>query len=144
MTVIRLHSARWSILIVEDHAELGQALLQGIRAHGLRVHLVRSCEDAVKLIESVRFDLILTDLRLGGCSGVALCEMARERDIPAILITGLASRGEVATAVNAGASVVLEKPFDIDALVRLIDQKIKENLPDEMVKRAYRKLSRSG
>lgn len=144
MTLIRLHSARWSILIVEDHEELGLALAQGLRGAGFRTHLVRTCKEGKSLIEAHTFDLLLTDLRLGGCSGVDLCKLARQHDLPAILITGEASRDEVAQAVNAGASIVLLKPFDVEALVQLIEQEIRKHQPDEMVKRAYRKLSRSG
>lgn len=144
MTLIRLHSARWSILIVEDHNELGLALAHGLRGAGFRTHLVRTCKEGKSLIGADRFDLLLTDMRLGGCSGVDLCEMARKHDLPVIIITGEASREEVAQAVNAGASMVLIKPFNVEALIQLIEQEIRKHQPDEMVKRAYRKLSRSG
>ena len=87
---------------------------------------------------------MLTDLRLGDGSGAQVCRLASELEIPAVLMTGLATRGEVAEAVNAGASCVLEKPFALDRLIELIEAQIAAASPDAMVRRAYRKMSRSG
>lgn len=129
---------------MEDHHELGLALAQGLRGAGFRIQLAGSCKEGKRFIETKSFDLLLTDLRLSGCSGVNLCEMAQKHDLPAIIITGEASREELAQAVNAGASMVLLKPFDFEALIQLIEHQIRKHQPDEMVKRAYRKLLQSG
>ena len=110
---------RGRILVVEDRESLRRMLERALGGEG---YDVLTAEDAPGGIARVRgddrFDLVLTDLKLPGGSGLDVLSAARAADpsLPVVVLTGY---GTVATAVEAmkrGARDFLEKPVEIEDL----------------------------
>lgn len=76
--------------------------------------LVTSAEDGLASFEPGRFDAIVSDIRLGGMSGMMLLELVRRRDpdFPMILLTGHDSISSAVQAIQLGAQDYILKPLD--------------------------------
>lgn len=115
-----------SVLVVDDSPEiLGmfQTLLQGSAdAGGYAVDTAPSGEAAVALLETCVYDLVLTDLKMGGLDGLAVLEAARARSprTTVVLMTGYASLDTALQAIRGGAYDYLTKPFTLAELEVLL------------------------
>jgi len=110
------------ILIVEDEEKLRRVLELQLRSAGYEVDLAGAAEDALKQID--RADLVITDLRLPGMSGLDLLSSIRRQNTrtPIIAMTAF---GTVETAVEAmkmGAFDFLLKPFSLDHLTAVVNK----------------------
>ena len=108
------------ILVVEDEAGARQSLEEILAFHRYEVTAVADGNEALALPRMPAFDLLLCDLVLPGLSGtdVALALQARWPAMRVLLMSGY-SQDEVAKhAVLGGQVRFLQKPFDIDALLR--------------------------
>jgi len=111
-----------SILVVEDRASLRRMLYQALTGEQYAVTTAASGEEAVARLEEQGFDLVLTDLKLPGISGLEVLEAA-QRLRPGSGVVVLTAYGTVAAAVRAmklGAIDFLEKPVDLDVLFKLV------------------------
>jgi len=88
------------ILIVEDKESLRTMLRRTLEGRGLRAQESGDAYDARRRLQSTRFALVLTDLRLPGGSGFDVLAAAREADadVPVIVMTAF---GTVEEAVRA-------------------------------------------
>jgi len=86
------------------------------------------------------FDAVVTDIRMPGTSGIALCERiaANRPDVPVILITAFGSLDTAVAAMRAGAYDFVTKPFDVDALALRLDRAIERRALRAEVKRLRR------
>jgi DNA-binding NtrC family response regulator len=110
------------ILLIEDRDSLRRMLQHALAAEGYRVTAVADGEAGIARLSAEEFDLVLTDLKLPGASGLQVLEAARERR-PGLPVVVLTAYGTVPTAVSAmrgGAYHFLEKPVEIDDLSRLV------------------------
>lgn len=122
------------MLIVDDEERLLRVLRLGLKTKGFEVMTASAAEEALNLVLSKPFDIVITDIRLGvGMSGVDLVyELERLNvKVPIIVMT---AHGDVDTAVKSfrhGAFDYIQKPFSVDELeivirrVPLSDQAIK-------------------
>jgi len=106
------------ILVVDDDLSICEQLEKLYRREGYRVTAVDHAERALRLLENEDIDLVITDIRLPGLTGVQLTQSILERwsDVPVIVMTAY---GEIETAVDvlkSGASDYLVKPFGAAAL----------------------------
>jgi DNA-binding response OmpR family regulator len=85
-----------------------------------------SVEDAVRLIESRRFDLYIFDNWMHDGSGIELCEKVRGLglDAPIIFVSGAAQTSDVEEAVASGANKYLTKPCEPDLLKKVVKELI--------------------
>ncbi|MEM8931341.1 MAG: sigma-54 dependent transcriptional regulator [Acidobacteriota bacterium] len=112
-----------SVLIVEDDPKIRSNLLFQLREHGFQPEAVGSAEDALlRVREQGPPDLLLSDVRLPGLSGVDLVrQLAAEEQLPpTIVVSGEASISETVEAVQLGVHDFLEKPFGRERLLRSI------------------------
>jgi two-component system NtrC family response regulator len=110
------------ILIVEDKASLRRSLSDRLSAEGYEVRAVATKTESEPLLASA--DLILTDLRLPDGSGLDILSDAGKLD-PAPPIVLMTAYGDIATAVEAmrrGASDFLQKPFEPNHLLVVLDR----------------------
>lgn len=117
---------RGTILLVDDEANVRDSATDWLELSGFEVTAVADAAAVLALLEQARFDVLITDVRMPGMDGVALLEAARTRDpaLPVILLTG---HGDVALAVEAmrsGAHDFLEKPYDADHMVAVLDRAV--------------------
>jgi two-component system response regulator AtoC len=110
------------LLVVDDDARMRRVLQ--ILAHkiGLESTAASSADEALASFRTEQSDLVVTDLKMPGRSGIDFLRDLREIDaeVPVIVLT---AHGTVPTAVEAmklGAVDYLQKPFDVDALEMVI------------------------
>jgi DNA-binding NtrC family response regulator len=126
----------FKILIAEDEDITLKHLLNALQKEGYLTVGTQNGQDALQKIEDDHFDLLITDIKMPGLTGIELLEKIRERQLEAevIIITGFGSIGSVIDAMKKGAYDYVTKPFNLDELLlkvrKIRDQKAlkKENL----------------
>ncbi len=113
---------RKRILIVDDEPSIRKVLSAQLGRDGYEVATAENGADALALLDTEPFDLVITDLRMPGVDGMELLGycITRFPGLPVILIT---AHGTVDTAVEAlkiGAQDYITKPFDQDELRQVI------------------------
>ncbi len=110
------------ILIVEDEPAMAWALAEGLSDDGFTIDTFPSAEDAWKWLRRGRSELVITDLRLPGMSGLELARKLRRgrHAQPVILVTAYGSPELLRDARHAGVAECFPKPFPIDHLRRSV------------------------
>ena len=110
------------LLLVEDKAELRAMLRKALERADYTVDDAPDGSAAVNKIRSRRYTVVLTDLKLPGCSGLDVLRESKQADptIPVILITAFGSVEEAVTAMKEGAFDFIQKPVDLDHLKLLV------------------------
>jgi DNA-binding response OmpR family regulator len=113
------------ILLIEDDGEMRQLLASVLRAESYEVVEVgNGTEGVVSIYDAARegggypqpIDLIVSDIRLPGWTGLELLEMTRRRrmTVPVLLMTAFGAPETHAEASRLGAKAVLDKPFSLE------------------------------
>ena len=133
------------ILIIDDKENICQVLSDILQASGYYTVTALSGEEGLRVYESDSPDLILTDLKMDGMSGLDVIKVIREKDrsIPLILLTAFGSISSAVEAIKSGANDYLTKPLDYDLLkvkiVKILEEcrcrsenlELKEHLREE-------------
>ena len=114
----RAAAQREYILVVDDSEATREVLRRNLTAEGYRVVTAQDAAEAGQLLESLPVDLVITDLRMPGASGMDLVRHVRQHhaDTEVMMITGYASVQSAVEAVREGAAEYLTKPFTADEL----------------------------
>jgi two-component system, NtrC family, response regulator HydG len=106
------------ILILDDEPDIARSWVKILESAGYRCLATTEPEEALRLLESERPDLLLTDLRMPGLDGMEMLRRARQIDpqMPVLMLTGYASVESAVAAVKAGAFDYLSKSFSNDQL----------------------------
>jgi two-component system response regulator HydG len=124
------------ILIAEDEEITLKHLVSVLQKEGYVARGVSNGAEALQMMESDRFDLLIADIKMPGLTGIELLEKIKEKQIDAevIIITGFGSIGSVVDAMKKGAYDYVTKPFNLDELLlkvkKIRDQRAlkKENI----------------
>ena len=110
------------VLLVDDEYAARKALDELLQALGFKVETAASCRTAVELLQSRPFDLLVTDLRLGGEDGLDLAAIALDLnpDRQILLMTGYIDDARLRSDFVKASVTVLEKPFDLQTLSRAL------------------------
>src|SRR5262245_45435718 len=110
------------ILIVEDEPSMSWALAEGLSEDGFTIDTFRTAEEAFSWLERSRSDLVISDLRLPGMSGLDLArKLQRGRHAqPVIIVTAYGTPEVLRDLRRAGVSDCFPKPFPIDMLRRSV------------------------
>ncbi|MCW5657304.1 MAG: response regulator [Burkholderiaceae bacterium] len=106
------------LLLVEDDADLVQALTRALAARGFELVSCGDGSEALLLARRRDFDAIVLDLSLPGLDGLHVLQRLRRSDdlTPVLVLTARGAVGERVAGLNAGADDYLAKPFDLDEL----------------------------
>jgi DNA-binding NtrC family response regulator len=121
-----------TVLVVDDEEKLRRVVELQLKTAGFEVEQAGSAEDALKRAD--RADVILTDLRLPGISGLELLANLRRQDshTPVIVMTAFGSIETAVEAMKAGAVDFLPKPFSLDHLMTVVNKALElRTLRDE-------------
>jgi DNA-binding NtrC family response regulator len=113
-----------TVLIVDDERTLARAVKAFLLESGYEAEIAPDAEQAFGLIESLRPDVVFSDVRLPGMSGIELLRRIREFDasIPVIIMTAYGTIEGAVEAVKLGAFDYLKKPVDLEELKLLADR----------------------
>ncbi len=109
------------IFVVEDRDSLRKFLCKALEREGYSLISAASGKQAIGMIETETYDLLLTDLKLPGATGIEILAASREKHprIPVVVLTAFGSVQTAVEAMKLGASDFLEKPLEIDDLYAL-------------------------
>jgi two-component system response regulator GlrR len=110
------------ILLVDDDISLLKLLSIRLEAEGFEVHTSESAEQALQTLRNVPVDLVVTDLRMEGASGLELFEQIRHffPGLPVIIMSAQGTIPEAVTATQIGVFEFLTKPIDKTLLLTTI------------------------
>jgi DNA-binding NtrC family response regulator len=106
------------VLVIDDEPMICQQLERLYMQTGHRVTTTSKVEHALEYLENEDVDLVITDMRLPGLSGVDLIRRIQERwpDVPVIVMTGYAHIESAVEVLKLGASDYIVKPFSAAAI----------------------------
>ena len=121
------------ILLIEDDENVAEVLADAFAADGHEIAITHTGEEGLTYLAHARPDAIVLDVRLPNLNGVGVLRHIRSVDpaLPVIIMTGLATAGELAEIQRLGVTEIIEKPellkrFD-DALARIAQRNLTQD-----------------
>ncbi|MBK6532010.1 MAG: sigma-54-dependent Fis family transcriptional regulator [Deltaproteobacteria bacterium] len=113
-----------NILVVDDDPELGEMVATFARQLGHEATFTLQPGEALSILTTQPFDLVITDLGMAMMDGITLCARIAGAwpDVPVIVLTGHGSMETVVNAMRAGAYDFLTKPVNTEVLAMSIDR----------------------
>ncbi|MCL4752318.1 MAG: EAL domain-containing response regulator [Myxococcales bacterium] len=127
-----------TVLIVDDDETLLRSLARLLRLRGYEPKTATSAAAAIELVQTERFDVVLSDIAMPGMDGIELLRNIRDTDlvVPVILITGAPAVSTAVDAVEYGAFRYLTKPVENDDLVATVEKAVRYHRMARMKARA--------
>src|SRR4029077_14690655 len=118
------------ILVVDDERSICELLEITFRKEGHRVEVANSVESAKRKLESQIFDIVISDVRMPGATGVDLLTFTKEiaPDTFFLLVTGVPTLDTAIAAINAGADRYVIKDNDLVDQLRRAVRSVTESL----------------
>ena len=110
------------ILVVDDEPNMRVTVRTILTSEEYRVDLAESAEQALEMLSTKNYLLVVTDARLGGMTGYEFLRQIKQRysEIPALMITAFATPKLAVEALQAGAMDYLSKPFAPEELLHAV------------------------
>lgn len=110
------------VLVVEDNADMRNALIRFLESNGFVVTAVDSTEDGIDAVDEHKFDIALIDINLPGKSGFSMIEYIREKgeEMPLIAMTARDGLSDKLSGFKLGLTDYVVKPFDLKELLARI------------------------
>lgn len=131
---------RGRIVFVDDEPDLCAAAADWLDASGFEVEVFTDPREALRSFDSAACDCVVSDMRMPGLSGLDLLRDIREREpeLPVVLLTGHADVPLAVEAIQAGAYHFLEKPYDAEQLVSILDNGVERRRLKREIQRLQR------
>jgi DNA-binding NtrC family response regulator len=132
------------VLVVDDDLEVCRMLEADLGRRQFQPTSKCDAAGALAALEEEDFDVVLTDLRLRGTTGLGLCKWVADRrpDLPVIVITAFGSLETAVAAIRAGAYDFITKPFDTEELAIALDRAVERRSLRAEVKRLQQEIFR--
>lgn len=120
---------KFQLLIVDDDALNARTLAEIFRLKGFLVDEAQSGEQALVMSEEVKYDCVLSDIRMEGMNGVELLRAMKARNprVLFILMTAYTNDDLIMEGIRDGALITLVKPLDIDRLITHVHNVLTHN-----------------
>jgi CheY-like chemotaxis protein len=113
-----------TVLIIEDHPEIRENTAEILELSGFNVITANNGGEGVKAACSLRPDLILCDIMMPQLNGYEVFKQLKTNPttsgIPFVYVTASTEKSEVKMAMDMGASGYIQKPFDMEELLKVI------------------------
>ena len=125
------------ILLAEDNFELRELLTLVLSRAGYQV---TSCDDGLQLLEELehahQYDLVLSDVRMPALTGLEVLESHFDKPlhVPFIGMTAFGDHETHEAALKLGAVAMIDKPFDLDEMIELIQTTLFESNKKKSIK----------
>jgi len=137
------------LLIAEDERPLRALLFEELQERGREIRLAANGLEALDLLKEEEFDLLITDIKMPGMSGIELLKEAKrlQPHLLVIIITGYATLESAIEALKEGAYDYIRKPFSLEELkvsvdnacARILLERENQRLLEDL-KKAYERL----
>lgn len=114
------------ILVVDDEPAICWGLREFLSDDGHEVSVAASAEEALRMTDTIRPDVVVLDVRLPGMDGLSAIQHLRPRigTAPIVVITAFGTLDTAVRAVHEGAFDYLTKPFDLDQAATVLKRAI--------------------
>ncbi len=119
-----------SVLVVDDERSMRDFLKILLEKEGHEVTTAKSGANALDYLANQSIDVIVSDIRMPGMTGIELLETVKEQfpKLPIILITAFASPDDAVLAMKNGAFDYISKPFNVDEIKSVIESATNKNI----------------
>jgi two-component system response regulator FlrC len=133
---MRMTQINDSVLVVEDDADLREALVDTLRAADITALTACDAAGALEALTNAEIGLVISDVHMPGPDGYALLAMIRRRrpDLPVVLMTAYGTVSQAVAAMREGATDYIVKPFAAQALIDMARRQLANRvIPDQIV-----------
>jgi two-component system response regulator HydG len=132
------------VLLVDDDRALCETLALGLTKRGFAAEFCVNADEALEATASKDFDVVVTDLRMGGMDGIALCQrlVANRADVPVVVLTAFGSYESAVAAIRAGAYDFIAKPVQLEVLAIALRRAVQHRSLREEVRRLREEVER--
>jgi signal transduction histidine kinase/DNA-binding response OmpR family regulator len=116
------------IMIIDDEPGIRSLLSYELGLQGYSVSTATNGEEGVDLIKKDKFNLVISDIKMPKMDGLQVLEAVKNinPDIEVIMITGFGTIGTAVNAIKKGAYDFIQKPFNLDELLTLVDKALEK------------------
>lgn len=116
-----------NVVVVDDERNMRELLEADLTLRGFHVQSFASAAEAWSNL-SEEVDVVVTDIRMPGTTGLTLCERIHREmpDLPVIVMTGFGSLETAVAALRAGAYDFVTKPIEMDLLAAALERAVKQ------------------
>jgi DNA-binding NtrC family response regulator len=132
------------LLLVDDDGDMAELTQESLKLFGWEVCWKDNAEEALALLQERDFDAVVTDLNLGGMSGIELCQRAIESrpEIPVIVITAFGCMTSAISALRARAYDFMNKPVEMSVLAHSLERAVQHRELRAEIKRLTQEVQR--
>lgn len=132
------------VLVVDDERYVRELLVDVLTDAGLEIHAAASGAEAIDLARRHRPDILVTDIRLGDCTGLEMIDDLRDvvGEVPAIIITGYGDAATLTEASRRRPIELMTKPLDLVRLKETVAQELSRQKDAKRFHRRTRQLRR--
>jgi DNA-binding NtrC family response regulator len=129
----------FKVLMVDDEEDFVKTLAERMQMRDLSPDVALSGEQALKRVQDDVPDVMVLDLKMPGIDGMEVLRRVRQAypDVQVIILTGHGSERDEAEARRLGAFAYLQKPVDMEKLVKTMRSAYKKKLESAMVAAAF-------
>jgi DNA-binding response OmpR family regulator len=127
------------ILIVEDEERIASFLQKGLKANGFSTSIAPTGSEALALLSTGEFDLVILDIGLPDIDGLEVLDEFRRKDrsTPVLVLTARDSVGDTVAGLEGGADDYVTKPFRFEELLARVRVRLRgERAPEKTVLKA--------
>ncbi len=132
------------LLIVDDNVRNLQVIGSALYKQNYQISMADSAENALKLLENIKPDLILLDISMPGKDGLQLCREIKAEDglknIPVIFLTARTETEDILDAFDAGGVDYITKPFNSLELIARIQTHLDLKFSREVIEKNIREI----
>jgi two-component system KDP operon response regulator KdpE len=124
-----LNDNQSTVLIVDDETSIRISLRTILSGLGSSVVEAARGEEAISLLRTAQFDIVLLDINMPGLGGIEVCRLMRKNAplLPIVMLTVQGSEDRKVEALDAGADDYITKPFQLRELIARIRAAVRRN-----------------
>ncbi|WP_276366022.1 sigma-54 dependent transcriptional regulator [Chryseolinea sp. H1M3-3] len=121
---MKMNGGNINVLVVDDSPETIELIERNLQSIGYQVYSASNVQSAIKLLDSIEINLLITDLKMPGENGIALVRHVSEnfKGIGILVITGFPSIEGAIESIKIGAEEYLVKSFTDEELFQAVER----------------------
>lgn len=126
---IQVPAVEVRVLVVDDDPVVGKSIGRVLSNKGYAVISARNGEEALSKLETEKYDLVFTDIKMPGMNGLEVAERVKASQpwLPVVIITGYGTDANEARAAAAGVSGFLRKPLSPEMIESSTEEALHES-----------------
>ncbi len=128
--MIKSSQGKQEVLVVDDSPETVELIKRNLASVGYQVYTAYDVQSAIKLLEAIHIDLLITDLKMPGENGLSLVRHVSEnyKGMAVLVITGFPSIQSAVESIKIGAEEYLVKSFTDEELFKAVEKALSKTM----------------